>query len=65
MYKALIEILTKLPENTKVYNGHEYTVNNLKFGAHAEPDNEDIKAKLAWTQNQRAKGKYQEPWGWN
>ena len=25
-------------------------MNNLKYGAHAEPDNEDIKAKLAWAQ---------------
>lgn len=56
MYKALVGILAKLPSNTKVYNGHEYTVNNLKYGVHAEPDNEDIKAKLAWAQSQRANG---------
>lgn len=56
MYRALIEILSKLPSNTRVFCGHEYTVNNLKYGVHAEPDNEDMKAKLAWAQNQRSKG---------
>jgi hydroxyacylglutathione hydrolase len=30
MYHALYEILAKLPEDTLVYPGHEYTVNNLK-----------------------------------
>lgn len=55
MYKALIEILGRLPPETRVYCGHEYTVNNLKFARQVEPDNEDIKKKLAW-----AKEKYDE-----
>ena len=32
----------------RVYCGHEYTVSNLKFARHVEPDNEVIKEKLAW-----------------
>lgn len=75
MYKALIEILGRLPPETvnicnycatpggkgvtcvtacdvvgfkRVYCGHEYTVSNLKFARHVEPDNEVIKKKLAW-----------------
>lgn len=56
MYKALVGILSKLPSNTKVFCGHEYTVNNLKYALHAEPDNEDMKAKLSWAQDQRSKG---------
>lgn len=56
MYTALVEILSKLPSNTKVFCGHEYTINNLKYALHAEPENEDMKAKLSWAQSQRAKG---------
>lgn len=32
----------------RVYCGHEYTVNNLKFARHVEPHNEVIQKKLAW-----------------
>lgn len=32
----------------KVYCGHEYTVNNLKFARHVEPSNAAIQEKLAW-----------------
>ncbi|MEE6497906.1 hypothetical protein FKM82_002925 [Ascaphus truei] len=53
MYKALIEILGRLPPETRVYCGHEYTVNNLKFACHVEPNNDSIKQKLSW-----AKDKY-------
>ncbi|KAG8557363.1 hypothetical protein GDO81_016606 [Engystomops pustulosus] len=48
MYQALIEILGRLPPETRVYCGHEYTINNLKFARHVEPKNEAIKQKLAW-----------------
>lgn len=53
MYKALIEVLGKLPDETKVYCGHEYTVNNLKFGNHVEPNNEAILQKMEWVRSQR------------
>uniref|UniRef100_A0A9J7X3K2 Hydroxyacylglutathione hydrolase, mitochondrial n=1 Tax=Cyprinus carpio carpio TaxID=630221 RepID=A0A9J7X3K2_CYPCA len=53
MYKALIEVLGRLPPETRVYCGHEYTINNLKFARHVEPNNEVIQKKLAW-----AKEKY-------
>ncbi|CAG5125523.1 unnamed protein product, partial [Candidula unifasciata] len=56
MYKALIEILSSLPPQTKVYCGHEYTVNNLKFASTVEPDNPDISARLQLAQKQRSNG---------
>ncbi len=37
-----IEKITKLPEQTKLYCAHEYTLANLKFAAIIEPDNPDI-----------------------
>ena len=38
----------------KVYCGHEYTVNNLKFGLHVEPENVAIQQKLDQVHIQRA-----------
>lgn len=35
--------LGKLPEDTLVYNGHEYTTGSAKFGLHIEPHNDDLK----------------------
>lgn len=32
----------------RVFCGHEYTVNNLKFAAHVEPSSDEVKNKLAW-----------------
>ncbi|XP_059471987.1 hydroxyacylglutathione hydrolase, mitochondrial isoform X2 [Neocloeon triangulifer] len=48
MHKALIEVLGQLPDNTQVFCGHEYSEQNLKFAAHVEPHNDDIKNKIAW-----------------
>ena len=32
----------------RVYCGHEYSVSNLIFAEHVEPDNLDIQKKLNW-----------------
>ncbi|XP_075686698.1 hydroxyacylglutathione hydrolase, mitochondrial isoform X2 [Rhinoderma darwinii] len=56
MYQALIEILGRLPPETRVYCGHEYTINNLKFARHVEPNNESIKQKLAWAKETYSNG---------
>ncbi|KAG7396072.1 hypothetical protein PHYBOEH_002818 [Phytophthora boehmeriae] len=48
MHHALNEVVAKLPEETKIYCGHEYTASNLRFAAHVEPDNDAIQSKLAW-----------------
>ena len=41
MYNSL-SILKKLPLNTKIYCGHEYTKSNLKFAKNVEPLNQSI-----------------------
>jgi hydroxyacylglutathione hydrolase len=56
MYVSLNFTLGTLPDETRVYCGHEYTVNNLKFAEQLEPDNAEIAKKLAWAQAARAKG---------
>ncbi|KAF4519219.1 hypothetical protein B566_EDAN015325 [Ephemera danica] len=55
MHRALIEILGSLPSETEVYCGHEYSVQNLKFAMHVEPNNTDIQDKMAWAKAQRSK----------
>ncbi|XP_061713115.1 hydroxyacylglutathione hydrolase, mitochondrial [Cydia pomonella] len=57
MYRALVEILSKLPDQTKVFCGHEYTLQNLKFASFVEPENEEIKKKIAWSEHKRMLGK--------
>jgi len=37
--------LRSLPDDTLVYCGHDYTVENLEFAAHLDPDNADVKAR--------------------
>ena len=47
-YKEMFESLNKiksLPEETKVYCGHEYTLNNLKFCIKYNPENRNLKKK--------------------
>jgi len=46
MYTALCEKLAALPDDMRVFCGHEYTESNLKFAAHVEPNNSDIADKL-------------------
>ncbi|XP_036771817.2 hydroxyacylglutathione hydrolase, mitochondrial isoform X1 [Manis pentadactyla] len=56
MYKALLEVLGRLPPDTRVYCGHEYTINNLKFARHVEPDNAAVREKLAWAKEKYSLG---------
>ena len=42
MHAALTK-LGGLPEDTLVWNGHEYTKGSAKFGLTIEPDNEKLK----------------------
>lgn len=54
MHAALGSVLGELPEETLVYCGHEYSLQNLAFGAHVEPSNQVIKDKISWCEQQRA-----------
>jgi hydroxyacylglutathione hydrolase len=46
MYSSLMK-LAALPDETKIYCGHEYTLSNLQFAEKLEPNNLQIKARLA------------------
>jgi len=54
MFDALVGKLAKLPGDTRVYCGHEYTEGNLRFAATIEPDNADIARKLEAVTRTRA-----------
>ena len=48
-----MDVYHKLPINTLVYCGHEYTESNLKFALSVEPNNQDIQNKLTEIQKLR------------
>ncbi len=54
MYDALCVKLFALPDDVRVFCGHEYTESNLRFAVTVEPENADMKAKLERVQAIRA-----------
>ncbi len=54
MHEALNVKLARLPDDTKVYCGHEYTESNLRFALSVEPGNRALEEKLAWVKERRA-----------
>uniref|UniRef100_A0A7E4W8A3 hydroxyacylglutathione hydrolase n=1 Tax=Panagrellus redivivus TaxID=6233 RepID=A0A7E4W8A3_PANRE len=61
MDAALNTKLASLPDDTKVYCGHEYTVGNLKFAATVDGENPHVRAKLRWAEEQRANHQFTVP----
>ena len=48
---SAFEKILALPDETKVWVGHEYTCKNCKFALFAEPDNEEIQRRLKWAES--------------
>jgi hydroxyacylglutathione hydrolase len=46
LYATFVDQLAKLPQNTRIYPGHDYIENNLKFTLAREPDNTAAQALL-------------------
>ena len=55
MWKTLNK-LKKLPENTKVYSGHEYALKNLEFAISIDQNNNELHKKLTLIKNKLEKG---------
>ncbi|MGK3984664.1 hydroxyacylglutathione hydrolase [Sorangium sp. So ce136] len=53
---ASLAKLAALPVHTRVFCGHEYTVNNLRFAETVEPENEAVRKKLAAVREARERG---------
>lgn len=46
LYSTFAEQIARLPDDTRVYAGHDYIENNLRFTLAREPDNDAAKALL-------------------
>ncbi len=53
--------LAALPDDTKVYCGHEYTEKNLRFALTLEPGNDALKHKHEWSKQTVAAGGHTVP----
>ena len=53
---ASLTRLACLPESTRIYCGHEYTVKNLRFAQTIEPKNAEIAERLAEAKECQARG---------
>jgi len=58
MDKALNEVLGSLPNDTKVYPGHEYTKGNVKFGVKVLPSEPVKKLEAFASANKETQGKF-------
>ena len=56
-----LQRLAALPEDMRLYCGHEYTLANARFAAHAEPGNTAIAERLERTQAMRERGEITLP----
>lgn len=60
MYRSL-QKLVSLPEDTRLYCAHEYTLANARFATHAEPSNKAVTDRLARIEAMRDAGKITLP----
>ena len=56
-----LQRIAALPEQTRLYCAHEYTLGNARFAAHAEPENEAIARRSAEVAAQRERGEITLP----
>lgn len=58
---ASVRRIAALPDATRIYCGHEYTLSNAKFCAHIEPGNAAIAARLKTIEAAREAGDFTVP----
>jgi hydroxyacylglutathione hydrolase len=61
MMIASLQKLRELPDDTRVYFGHEYTVKNLDFALTLEPHNRALREKRDWAVETTRSGGYTTP----
>jgi len=61
MHYALIDVIAKLPPDTRVWCGHEYTLANLQFALTIDGDNQVLRAKFERVLEQRRRGEQTVP----
>lgn len=60
LYNSLMKI-SALPDDTLIYFGHEYTLENLEFAAMVDTDNQDVKNRLEEVRQLRSEKKVTVP----
>ncbi len=58
---AAMDRFDSLPDDTKVYPGHEYTESNLKFALFVEKESREIREYLDTVADKRARGEFTVP----
>jgi hydroxyacylglutathione hydrolase len=58
---ANLQRLASLPPETRVYCAHEYTLSNGRFALTVEPDNPDLRRRMAEVEAARAAGEATVP----
>ena len=58
---ASLQRLAALPEDTRIYCAHEYTLSNGRFALTVEPDNAALAARVAAVEAARARGEATVP----
>ena len=58
---ANMQRIAALPEDVRIYCGHEYTLSNARFAAHAEPGNQAVAERLAEVSARRQRGEVTLP----
>lgn len=58
LYVSITKKIMTLPDDTKIFCGHEYSINNLKFALTVDPLNKKINNKINETQKILDKGRY-------
>lgn len=61
MMRRSLEKLAALPDETKIYCGHEYTLSNGKFALTVDPENPALVARMARVAALRAAGRFTLP----
>jgi hydroxyacylglutathione hydrolase len=60
MWRSLSR-LAALPDETRVYSGHDYVIANARFALAADPDNRALKARAAEADEAKAEGRFLIP----
>jgi len=56
-----LEKISYLPDDTDIFFGHEYTLKNLEFAHHIEPNNQEVLQRLEKVRKMRSEGKLTVP----
>ena len=56
-----LQRIAALPEDTRLYPGHEYTLSNARFAAHVEPSNQAVAERLREVEAMRQRGEITLP----